>query len=207
MLDLLTRQLKEQILAPFVMLFRNVHPNVLTLFSLVLGVLCALFAAMNFMGVAVALWLLNRSFDGLDGVVARKFNKTSDFGGYLDIICDFTVYALIPIGIVVANPSNTKFIILALLEGTYFVNAGGLFYLSAILEKAQAGAKQNKELTSVTFPSALIEGTETVVFYSLFLLAPQFVEMLFSTFAIGVTVTILQRLFWAYQHLSKPAKA
>lgn len=55
--------------------------------------------------------------------------------GYLDILVDFTVYGLIPVGIVYGNPSDSKWLILSLLLVTYFVNSAGLFYLSAIIEK------------------------------------------------------------------------
>jgi hypothetical protein len=40
---------------------------------------------------------------------------------------------------VVGDPSERRYIVLALLEVTYFVNAAGLFFLSAILEKRALG--------------------------------------------------------------------
>ena len=43
-------------------------------------------------GVALLLILLNRVMDGLDGAVARHAGAT-DFGGYLDIVCDFLFYS------------------------------------------------------------------------------------------------------------------
>jgi len=36
-------------------------------------------------------WILNRILDGMDGMVARKRNISTKFGGYLDILVDFTV--------------------------------------------------------------------------------------------------------------------
>lgn len=82
-----------------------------------------------------------------------------------------------------------------------FVNAAGLFYLSALLEKRRAGAASTRELTSVTMPAALIEGTETVVAYSLFFLLPAHVALIFRLFGLGVCVTIVQRLVWAARNL------
>ncbi|MEL7274379.1 MAG: hypothetical protein AAGK33_13200, partial [Pseudomonadota bacterium] len=40
--------------------------------------------------------------DGLDGAVARATRKT-DFGGYLDITCDFLFYGAIPLAFVLHN--------------------------------------------------------------------------------------------------------
>lgn len=50
--------------------------------------------------------------------------------------------------------------------------------------------------------TALIEGTETMVFYTLFLSFPRAQEILFAIFALLVVITTLQRLFWAWKYLS-----
>jgi len=52
------------------------------------------------------------------GVVARRFKKTSDFGGYLDIVVDFFVYGIIPLGIAIGEPSFHRFVIVCALEIT-----------------------------------------------------------------------------------------
>ena len=91
--------------------------------------------------------LIYSVLDGLDGSVARRFNKQTDLGGYLDILCDFIVYALVPIGVTLGRPaafqSDAGWVTLALLEGVYFVNAAGLFQLAAILERHQVGFEVN----------------------------------------------------------------
>lgn len=46
-------------------------------------------------------------------------------------------------------------------------------------------------------PVGFIEGFETIVFYSMFLVFPDYVELLFIVFGIGVVITILQRLHFA----------
>eukprot|EP01016_Furgasonia_blochmanni_P022515 TRINITY_DN2450_c0_g1_i13.p1 TRINITY_DN2450_c0_g1~~TRINITY_DN2450_c0_g1_i13.p1 ORF type:complete len:169 (+),score=4.94 TRINITY_DN2450_c0_g1_i13:145-651(+) len=150
--------------------------------------------------MAAYMWAANRTLDGIDGVIARARNQQTDFGGYLDIICDFWVYALIPIGVVCADPSSEKWFWCAFMEGTFFVNAASLFFLAAILEKATQ-TKKKKELTTVTMPPALIEGAETVVFFSLFIVLQDYTVILYQLFSAGVTFNILQRLYWAYKHL------
>ena len=52
-------------------------------------------------------------------------------------------------------------------------------------------------------PVALIEGSETVVVYSVFLLFPQLSLVTFALFGAGVAATILQRAQWAFENLDK----
>ena len=47
----------------------------------------------NLYSAAIAVILVNRFSDGLDGAVARKRGLTS-LGGYLDITCDFIFYSI-----------------------------------------------------------------------------------------------------------------
>jgi hypothetical protein len=75
MFDLSLRDLKEVVLGWFCAPFADVHPNKLTLMSGLIGLFCAYFAALQQYKIALACWALNRTLDGLDGTVARRFNK------------------------------------------------------------------------------------------------------------------------------------
>lgn len=200
-LDQYTRRWKEVVLQPLTAGFENVNPNHVTLASGVFGVLSAYYASQGEYGWGLICWAFNRILDGLDGVVARAFQKSSDFGGYLDILVDFCIYSLIPWGFAISGDSTYRWNLVVFLNATYFVNAGGLFQLSAILEKRNLGAKKRKELTTVTMQPALIEGTETVIMYSLWFLFPEYVDTLFLAFGIGVVISIIQRLLWANDNL------
>lgn len=201
MLDSVTRVAKETVLDPIAEVFKTVHPNIITVISLVPGVLAAWFAYQNMIGLSVGMWALNRILDGLDGTIARNFGLQTNFGGYLDILIDFTVYALVPIGLVLGRPDMVNWLMLAILLTVYYVNSASWMYLSAILEKKSAGAQHNQEMTSVTMPTGIIEGTETVIVYFLFLLFPQYTPYLFGVFATLVFFTIIQRLIWALQNI------
>jgi hypothetical protein len=83
------------------------------------------------------------------------------------------------------------------LQAVYFVNTISWCYLAALLEKRQAGAQSGGEMTSVTMPAALIEGTETVLFFSAFLLWPGWAGPLFSIKAALVSVGVYQRWIFA----------
>jgi phosphatidylglycerophosphate synthase len=56
---------------------------------------------------ALALIIISRIGDGLDGSVARASART-DFGGYLDITLDFVFYGAIPLGFVMYDPLQTR---------------------------------------------------------------------------------------------------
>lgn len=79
------------------------------------------------------MWFLNRIVDGLDGAYAWKTDQTSDFGGYLDIIVDFSVYQLIPLGNAIVLSENKVWIMLSLMIGSWMVNAASLFFLSSLI--------------------------------------------------------------------------
>ena len=64
-----------------------------------------------------------------------------DFGGYVDILSDFIVYAIIPIGMAIHAQSQQAWILVAVLEAVYFVNCVSQFYLASILEKRNRGVK------------------------------------------------------------------
>jgi phosphatidylglycerophosphate synthase len=169
MLDLPLRVVKEAILSPLAAILPP-HPNAISIVvdaiavtdsqvGFLLGMASCWFCAQANNTVAVSFWILNRIVDGVDGTVARKYSMQTDYGGYLDIIVDFTVYASIPIALCIGyHQSVFALAIVAALEGIYFVNCASLFQLSAILEKRSQGSKSKKELTTVTMPPALIEG-------------------------------------------------
>ena len=197
MFDHLLRGLKDQLLAPVARLLRGVPPNLISVIALLLGIGAAA-AAARAAGVAgLALWIANRITDGLDGTVARVAERQTDFGGYLDILLDFVVYAVIPVGFAVSSIDRPVLLWAVALEGAFFVNACSWMYLSAVLEKRASGARVTGELTTVTMPPALVAGFETVVFYALFFLFPEKLALLFGLMTTLVGINIVQRLLWA----------
>lgn len=202
MFDDLLRRLKDKLLAPLAAgIGRRVHPNTLTVVALAAGLAVALLAARRQYGAALGCWALNRLLDGLDGTLARVTDQQSDFGGYLDILLDFVVYAAIPVGL--AHGAGSPPVVRAALwlEAAFFVNAASWMYLSAVLERRAQGARARGELTTVTMPPGIIAGAETVLFYALFLAFPARLEALFAVMAALVGVNVVQRLAWAARRL------
>lgn len=199
MLDALLRKFKEMLLYPAARITgKFLHPNGVTVVAFLFGLVCFYLILQKQYIPALIFWLVNRIVDGLDGTIARIYNKQSDFGGYLDIMLDFVIYAMIPIGLVMAAPSHNAYLTLALLLALYYVNGASWMYLSSILEKRKQGAASNDEMTSVTMPSGLVGGTETIILYCLFILLHSKIVILFLIMSVLLIITIIQRMIWAW---------
>jgi phosphatidylglycerophosphate synthase len=83
----------------------GVSADALTLGGFAVGLLAIPLLAAGAYGAALVAILINRLADGLDGAVARR-TRTSDLGGYLDIVCDFLFYAAVVFGFALAAPEN-----------------------------------------------------------------------------------------------------
>jgi phosphatidylglycerophosphate synthase len=193
---------KERWLAPLARLLGQVFsPLALTLLAFAIGIGAAVAASRATWTLALVLWLANRLLDGVDGVLARQTGRQSEFGGYLDIVCDFAVYGAMPIGLALALDTRDVWLASTVLLMSWFVNAASWMYLAAVLEKRGSGAAARGELTSVTMPRGLVAGTETVLFFTLFLLLPAQYVPLAWLMSGGVAVGIGQRVAWATRHL------
>jgi phosphatidylglycerophosphate synthase len=204
MFDRILRPFKDRVVHPLARLLgKRLSPNAITLISTLIGLAAAAAVAYGRTGLGLLLWALNRLSDGLDGAVARETDKTSDLGGYLDIMGDFLVYAAIPIAFALQHYGDSVFpetaLALFVLLGSFYVNAGSWMYLSAILEKR--GVLGDGEITSVTMPEGLIGGTETVLFFTLFFLLPNQLVLLFISMGVLTLFSAIQRIFWALRKL------
>jgi len=202
MLDNALRGAKDRILLQAALgMGQTIHPTTITLLAAVMGLVAVVLLAIQQYWLGLLFWMINRFLDGLDGTIARKNQLQTDFGGYLDIVLDFVVYAFIPVALVYANPSETMYLSLALMLAIFYINAASWMYLSAILEKRAHGAKAQGELTSVTMPTGIIGGAETVLFYCAFMIWPGYLFWLFNLMSILVVVSIIQRIIWAVHHI------
>lgn len=200
MFDTDLRRLKDRVGTPLARHMGAVSPIVLTLLALLAGLLASYAAYERSYPLAFGLWLLNRALDGLDGLTARLHGGQTDFGGYVDILTDFVVYAALPIGLVAGSPAEEPYLALAFMLAAFYVNSASWMYLAALLEKR--AARQPDIQTSIVMPAGLIGGFETILAYGVFLLFPSYVTWLFSIFGLLVWITIIQRLLWARQALA-----
>jgi phosphatidylglycerophosphate synthase len=202
MLDSIARPLKNRLLHPIASrLAARIHPGSITLASALFGVLAAVAVGEGRFDLGLLGWTLNRILDGLDGAVARAGSRQSDFGGYIDIIADFIVYAALPIGVAIHFATAASWLATSVMLATFYVNSASWMYLSALLEKRSAGVRETNEETSITMPDALVGGTETLLIYTSFLAFPAFAPRIFWLTSILTALSILQRMVWALRFL------
>ncbi len=195
MFDTPLRRFKDRVGEPLARHMSQVPPLFVSALALIVGLLATYAAFKGQYLWALALWILNRILDGLDGLIARLHNGQSDFGGYVDILTDFVIYAALPIGLVVGSPSERHYLALAFLLASFYVNSASWMYLAAILEKREAHDPDTQ--TTIVMPAGIIGGFETIVAYGIFLLFPAYITVLFSIFSLLVFITTIQRLIWA----------
>ncbi len=199
MFDEQMRGIKDGVFDPLAQLLLAIPPWFFSVVGLLVGLWAAVALWQQQYALGFGLWFLNRVFDGLDGAVARQCGKQSDFGGYLDIIVDFVVYAAIPVGLAVGRGETAVYLALIFLLSSFYVNGASWMYLAAILEKRKLA--HSDRLTTITMPTGLIGGVETIIFYTAFIFFPAYLAWLFTAMGLLVLITIGQRLIWARQHL------
>jgi phosphatidylglycerophosphate synthase len=208
MFDTTLRRVKDRLGEPLAARLKGVSPNAVSLAAFATGMFTAWLAAHGWFVWGLVFWLVSRALDGLDGLLARVHQKQSDFGGYLDILLDFAVYAAVPVGIVFYDPKPDRDLALTFMLSTFYINGASWMYLAAILEKRKAqvvGTARDpaapSQMTSVVMPPGLVGATETILAYCAFLLWADHAVFLFFIFGALVLATTLQRLAWAWRNI------
>lgn len=174
--------------------------NVVTMIGLGLGLLSAVLIAFGWYGAALLPLALGRIADGLDGAVARASGGGTDFGGYLDITADFAFYAAIPLAFIWIDPAANGLAGAALLAA-FYVN-GASFLGFAVLAAKRTMETTAQGVKSLYYSNGLLEGTETIVFFSILCLFPAHFPALAVLFACLCLLTTVLRLWAARQVFS-----
>jgi len=174
-----------------------VTANHVTVLSLLLALVAAGLIADGRSLAGLAVWILSRIGDGLDGVLAREAAQTSAFGGYLDITLDMAGYTAMVVGFALAHPA-LGFAWLAVL-------AGYILVITTTLALSDAARRSGREvsLTNRTFQftPALTEAGETSVMYGLWVVFPQQLPWLVWAWVAALAITTVQRTVLAWRLL------
>ena len=171
--------------------------NGVTVLGLVLGLAAAGVLALGWPSwVALGVLLASRLADGLDGAVARATRKT-DFGGYLDIVCDFIFYGAIPLAFALRDPAANG-IAAAFLLMSFYAN-GSSFLAYAILAAKRGMETSDRGEKSLYFTPGLLEGTETIGFFVLLCVWPGGFAMLAYVFGALCFYTCVSRIWLAWR--------
>jgi phosphatidylglycerophosphate synthase len=173
---------------------RGVGADAVTAVGLCLGLVSAGLVALGLTVLALPVLLASRLADGLDGAVARATRRT-DFGGYLDIASDFLFYGAVPFGFILLDPGANGvaggFLLLS-----FYVN-GATFLGFAILAEKRRMETAARGTKSLYFTGGLLEGGETIGFFTLLCLWPGAFPPLAWVFAILCFVTAGSRILLA----------
>ncbi|KAA8645262.1 CDP-alcohol phosphatidyltransferase family protein [Aspergillus tanneri] len=194
MFDFRLRLVKEQVLGPLCRFIPKViEPIHLTLLAFCFGIAsCYIVAFHHYSGHGIWMWLLNRFLDGLDGSLARSRRIASRAGGFVDLLCDFSVYSLIPISVAQGASSDrpVDWRAIAFLEAAFHINNFVLMYAATVEENMP---NSSDDLTSFTMRPALVEGVESAIWFTAMLAFPYYIEMLCWTMSLAVLVGVAQR--------------
>lgn len=174
----------------------GVGADAISLAGFAVGMGAATAIALQHDWVGLALLLISRLMDGLDGAVARATQPT-DRGGFLDITLDFLFYASIPLAFAIAEPAQNALPAAVLLAA--FIGTGSSFL-------AFAAVAEKRKLQSLAFPDksfyflgGLTEATETILAFTAMCLWPQWFPYIAYGFAVLCGITIAIRIVWGWQ--------
>jgi phosphatidylglycerophosphate synthase len=175
---------------------RGISADQITLTGFAIGWLAAALIAQRAYLAGLALLLLSRLCDGLDGAVARQ-TRCTDRGGFLDITLDFIFYAAIVLAFAVAEPSVNALPAAVLLAG--FMGTGSSFLAFAVIAAKRQLASTVYPTKSFYFLGGLTEGTETMLFLTAMCLWPAHFAPLAWVFAGLCALTTATRLWWGWK--------
>jgi phosphatidylglycerophosphate synthase len=175
---------------------RGVSADALTLLGLATGLACAAFVWARLDAAALLLLAVNRTLDGLDGAVARVRGMT-DRGGYLDIVCDFVFYGVLPLAFALRDPDANALPAAALLAAFYANGASFLAYAAIAAKRGLTEERRGPK--SLHYTTGLAEGTETILFFAAILIFPGWFQTLAYAFAALCLVTCAARMLLAWR--------
>lgn len=173
---------------------RGISANVITIMGFAIGLIAILMIMIQQYEAAAICICLNRLLDGIDGAVARH-GQLSDFGGFLDIVCDFIIYSGVVFAFGVANPDN--------LFCAIFLIFSFIGPISSFLAYAAIAAKRQLNTTrrgkkSFFHMGGICEGTETAALLILLCLFPSSFNPIAITYGILCWMTTFGRIQTAW---------
>ena len=165
----------------------GVSANQVSALGFSFGILAFAFISFDKTIIGLLCLIFNRLADGLDGAIARIKGPTS-LGAFLDVVFDFIVYALIPMGFCIRNPNDAYASVLLLVS--FFGTA--VCFLAFAIFTAQLGEK-NRRLPNKAFfyMEGPVEGFETFIFFSLTCIWPSYFSVfafIFAFLCFGATI-------------------
>ena len=177
----------------------GISANSVTILGFILGMGGVVLIALGALIAGLAVIIVSRIADGLDGAVARATEKT-DLGGFLDIVLDFIFYGAVPLGFAILDPGQNA-LPAAVLLLSYFAN-GTTFLAYAIMAEKRALETEAQGVKSLYYMSGLAEGGETILAIVLFCLFPAYFPVVAYGYAVLCYASAAGRILLAWRTLA-----
>jgi phosphatidylglycerophosphate synthase len=175
----------------------GVTPNQVTVGTFVLATVAAAVVAGGSPVIGVAIWLLSRVGDGLDGALARVTGSTSPFGGFLDITLDMAAYSAMVIGFALLYPQFTI--------GWTLVLTGYVLAITTTLALSDAATAAQRRVSGTDrtfqFTPGITEAGETTLAYIVWAVWPEHLAWWLVIWIVALAATSVQRTHLAWRVL------
>ena len=168
----------------------KISANSITIIGSLIGFLSFIAIIKGQFTLALVFLALNRVCDGLDGAVARR-QAATDLGAYLDIIADFLLWALLPLGFMFYDPQNA-FAAAALLSS--FAMSMTAFLAFAMMAEKRGLSTEAQGKKGFYYLAGLAEGTETILYFALVMIRPDWFIPATLFFACFVFLSVIGRI-------------
>lgn len=201
MIDEIVRPHLQRLLHPLArrLVDAGVAPIHLTLLGAVLAAAATGVALAGHIALGVAIWLLGRIPDGLDGSVARLGGRVTLWGAYLDTTLDMAAYSAIIVAFGVRHPE--LFVAWLLILVGYILCSTTTLALSSLME--QRGVVVPEGERSIQYTRGLAGAGETYLVYALFVLLPSALPTIAWVWAAMLGATAVQRTMLAARVLKE----
>lgn len=144
--------------------------------------------------------IANRLCDGLDGAIARH-QGLSDFGGFLDIVCDFIIYAGIVFAFGIAEPEHLMYASFLIFS---FIGPITSFLAYAILAAKNQKHTSKRGKKSFYYLGGICEGTETTAVLFTMCIFPNLFNEIGIIYGILCWLTTFGRVYAAWCDFGTP---
>ena len=196
MLDATVRKLVDPALNPIATILVKIgfSANSITIIGFLIGIVGWIALAMNLYYLALGMIIINRIFDGLDGLMAQITTKT-EIGGYLDIVLDFLFYSGVPFFFAVGKPEiglPASFLIFS------FMGSGSSFLAYSAIAAKHNSINEKYKNKAIYYLGGLTEGTETIIFLMFICLKPDKFTEAAWIFGSLCWITTFTRIYTAF---------
>ncbi len=189
----------EKYLEPIAEKLSSVNPNILTLLGSIPPLLFFVFVINRWYLLAIIAFL-GTFFDTLDGMIARKYNKVTNFGGFLDStmdrVSDFLIVTAFSFGGIVRWEIVAPIMLLSYLT-SYIRAQGGVRSKGDANFASSIGLIERSERLGIIF----IGFISYLLFPTIIIERFTLIELIFILLAFLSFITVLQRIIYASKNL------